>query len=139
MDIVRSKLTVLFQEPFWVGIYEREYANIYEVAKIIFGADPKDCEVYEFMLQNVCRLQFSPSLETESAAERKINQKRIQRAISCRLNQTFIGTKAQQALKLLQEQNKVNRKTISRDQRLEEEQRKFNLKQAKRKQKHRGH
>lgn len=33
MDCVRSKLTVFFQEPFWVGIYEREDAGRYEVCK----------------------------------------------------------------------------------------------------------
>ena len=49
-----------------------------------------------------------------------------------------VGTKAQQALQLMREQTKNQRKTESRRQRLAEKQRRFELKQLKRKQKHRG-
>ncbi len=139
MSIVKAKLTVLFQEPFWVGIYEREEANHYEVARIVFGAEPKDYEVYDFMLRNWTLLRFSPTLETELATERKINPKRIQRIINRQMNTTFVGTKAQQALKMLQEQTKVERKSISREERLIEAKLRFNMKQDKKKQKHRGH
>ncbi|MGN0183144.1 MAG: DUF2992 family protein [Candidatus Ornithomonoglobus sp.] len=31
MIFVRSSLTILFENPFWLGIYEREYDNQYEV------------------------------------------------------------------------------------------------------------
>jgi hypothetical protein len=37
-----SKLTILFEAPFWIGLYEREDNGQYEVCKIIFGAEPKD-------------------------------------------------------------------------------------------------
>lgn len=49
-----------------------------------------------------------------------------------------IGTKSQQALKLQQEQLKTERKIVSREQRGAEKQRQFELKQQKRKEKHRG-
>lgn len=48
---------------------------------------------------------------------------------------TGIGTKSQQALKLQQEQLKTERKTVNREA---EKQRQFELKQQKRKEKHRG-
>ena len=51
---------------------------------------------------------------------------------------TGIGTKSQQALKLQQEQLKTERKTVSREQREAEKKRQFELKQQKRKEKHRG-
>ena len=51
---------------------------------------------------------------------------------------TGIGTKSQQALKLQQEQLKTERKAVSREQREAEKQRQFELKQQKRKEKHRG-
>ena len=35
-----SKFTVLFEPPFWVGIFERQQGNHYEACKIIFGAEP---------------------------------------------------------------------------------------------------
>ena len=42
MDEVISSITVLFDEPFWVAVYERQFGNKYEVCKITFGAEPKD-------------------------------------------------------------------------------------------------
>ena len=50
-----------------------------------------------------------------------------------------IGTKSQQALKLQQEQNKQERKVRSREQREAESQRLFELKQMKKREKHKGH
>lgn len=50
-----------------------------------------------------------------------------------------IGTKSQQAIKLLQEQNKLERKVKSREQKEAEELRLFELKQQKKKEKHKGH
>ncbi|MDF2878273.1 MAG: hypothetical protein K0S30_1369 [Clostridia bacterium] len=50
MNDVRVRFTVFFEEPFWIGIYECEYASQYEVNKVTFGAEPKDYEIYEFIL-----------------------------------------------------------------------------------------
>lgn len=139
MDSIKSKLTVFFEEPFWVGLYECEIAGRYEAGRIIFGAEPKDCEVYEVILKNWSRLRLSPSIEAKSKEKKRINPKRMQRAIKKQLEDTGLGTKAQQALKLQHEQNKLARKTRSLMQKEAEKERKFELKQEKRKQKHRGH
>jgi hypothetical protein len=139
MGIVVSKLSISFEDPFWIGLYEREDNGRYEVCKITFGAEPKDYEVYDFMLKNWGKLRFSPSIEANSIAEKHINPKRMQRLINKQIEDTGIGTKAQQALKLQQEQGKLERKSRSREQREEEKQRQFDLKQEKRKEKHRGH
>ena len=139
MGKVVSRLSILFEDPFWIGLYERECDGRYEVCKITFGAEPKDYEVYDFMLKNWSKLRFSPSIEAQKAAEKRINPKRMQRLINKQIDDSGIGTKAQQALKLQQEQGKLERKTRSREQRDEEKQRQFDLKQEKRKEKHRGH
>ena len=139
MTDVSSKLTVLFEDPFWVGIYEREWDGKYEVCKIMFGAEPKDRQLYEFLLNNWHRLKFGPPVGTERAAEKRINPKRMQRNIEKQLRQTGVGTKAQQALQRLREQNKQERHTRSREQREEEKERRFELRQDKQKKKHRGH
>ena len=44
MDKVNGKLTVYFEEPFWVGIFERIEGGKLSVAKVTFGAEPKDYE-----------------------------------------------------------------------------------------------
>ena len=66
------------------------------------------------------------------------NPKRVQREVHKQVQNTGIGTKSQQALKLQQEQRKTERRTVSREQRETEKQRQFELKQQKRKEKHKG-
>ena len=129
MDKVSCRLTVFFEEPFWIGVFERISEGKLSVCKVTFGAEPKDYEVYDFVLRNYYRLKFSPAVATD-VKEAVRNPKRVQN--------TGIGTKSQQALKLQQEQLKTERKTVSREQREAEKQRQFELKQQKRKEKHRG-
>ena len=134
--MARSTLTVFFENPFWVGVYERIDDDRYEVCKITFGAEPKDYEVWDFLLKNWSKLKFSPPIKAERIEERKINPKRMQREIHSKLQEPGIGTKAQQALKL--QQNKLERKTISREQREAEKERQYELRQQKKRDKHRG-
>lgn len=135
---VKSSLTIMFEAPFWIGVYERYEGGKYEVCKITFGAEPKDYEVYEFLLRNWSNLKFSPPIQSELIEERKINPKRMQREINSQLQERGIGTKAQQALKLQHEQNKIERKTRNREQREAEKERQYALRQEKKKAKHRG-
>jgi len=135
---VKSKLTIFFDDPFWVGVYERIENDKMEAARIIYGSEPKDYEVYEFLLQNWSDLRFSPPIEVENVIERKINPKRVQRKINNQLSQKGIGTKAQQALKLQQEEGKKERRQNSKQKREAEEQKKFELRQEKKKEKHKG-
>lgn len=139
MDKIISKLAVLFESPFWVGIYERQSNGRYEVCKITFGSEPKDYEVYEFIIKNFCSLKFSPSIKAEKNVEKKTNPKRMQRNINKNLQEKGIGTKAQQALKLQHEQGKLEHKTFSKKRREKEKEHQFQLKKEKRKLKHKGH
>lgn len=132
-----GKLSVFFDEPFWVGVFERIEDGKLSVAKVTFGAEPKDYEVYDFVLKHYYNLQFSPAVEV-AVAEKHINPKRMQREIKKQMSNTGIGTKSQQALKLQHEQYKTERKKKSREQKQAEEQRLFELRQQKKKEKHRG-
>lgn len=134
-----SSLTVLFEEPFWVGILERSDGKKYEVCKTVFGAEPTDGEIYEFFLKNYNRLRFSRPVKAEPIEERKINPKRMQRIIKKQTEVTGVGTKAQQALAREREQNKLERKTKSREQKEAEKELRFEQKQQKKKEKKRGH
>ena len=139
MDTTVSKLTVFFEDPFWVGIYEREFEGRYEVCKITFGAEPRDYEVYGFFEKSWRELRFSPSVEAQEIQERHINPKRMQREINRQLNSPAVGTKAQQALKLSYEQGKLEHKANFQKLREEEKERQFAIRQEKKKEKHRGH
>ena len=138
MDRVSGKLTIYFEDPFWVGVFERIENRKLSVAKVTFGAEPKDYEVLEFINRNYYHLQFSPAVETV-VKDTKKNPKRAQRDAKKQTLETGIGTKSQQALKLKQEQNKQERKVRSREQREAENQRIFELKKIKKREKHRGH
>ena len=134
-----ATLTVLFEDPFWVGIYERREGRTYQACKITFGAEPRDREVYDFLLEHWRQLPFSPSMEAAAAEERKVSPKRMQRQIQKLLRPSGMGTKAQQALQLQREQGKEARKKASRENRETEADRQFALRREKRREKHKGH
>lgn len=137
MGRVTGRLTVYFEEPFWVGVFERIQDGTVSAAKVTFGAEPKDYEVQEYLIKYFYRLRFSPAVET-TVREKPRNPKRVQRDVKKQLQDQGIGTRSQQALKLQQEQMKTERKSFSREKREEEKERMFALKQQKRKEKHRG-
>ena len=137
MDKASGKLTVYFEEPFWVGVFERIEDGKLFVAKVTFGAEPKDYEVQEYIQKYYFSLKFSPAVETV-VKDIKRNPKRMQREAK-KMLKTGIGTKSQQALKLQQEQNKQKCKERSRRKKEAQEQRMFELKQQKKREKHKGH
>ena len=110
----KSKLTVFFDGLFWIGIYERIQDGKLEACKITFGAEPKDYEVYGFILKNWHKLRFSPPVDAGEKKEGKMNPKRMQRNVKKQLEAHGTGTKSQQALSLQKEENKVMRKEKSR-------------------------
>lgn len=136
MEQLHLKLTVYFDDPFWVGVFELIVDDHLTVSKIIFGKEPKDQEVLDFILNSYNKLQLSPPVDI-LLKKKKVNPKRklreARKSSACR-----IGTKSQQALQLQREENKLIKKTISKQQREEEKKRLYNLKQQKRKDKHRG-
>ena len=138
MDKVNGKLTVYFEEPFGVGVFECIENGRLTVAKVTFGAEPKDYEIQEYIQRYYFSLKFSPAVDTV-VKETKRNPKRIKREAKKQMQETGIGTKSQQALKLQQEQNKQERKVRSREKREADQLRMFELKQQKKREKHKGH
>ncbi|MGI5824811.1 MAG: YjdF family protein [Bacillota bacterium] len=132
-----GKLTVYFDNPFWVGVFEHIENEKLSVCKVTFGAEPKDYEILQFILKNYSQLKFSPSVDVTVRKEAK-NPKRRQRESRKQAAQSGIGTKSQQALQQQREENKMMRKAIGKKQREAEKQRQYDLKQQKRKEKHRG-
>lgn len=133
-----GSLTVFFEDPFWVGVFERRIGKKLSVCKVTFGAEPKDCEVLEFVLNHYYGLSFSPAITVESR-QTADNPKRRQREARKQMEQSGISTKSQEALRLQREEMKTERRQISREEREEEEARRFELKQMKRKEKQKGH
>ena len=135
---IESKLTVYFDEPFWVGVFEKLDGKRLSVCKVVFGAEPTDAQIFAFILRYFTHLLFSPPVKTE-IRQRADNPKRRQRNAHKQLEKSGVGTKSQQALQKQYEENKLERKQRSHEQREAEKLRQFELKQQKRKEKHRGH
>ena len=134
---MEGKLTVYFDEPFWVGVFERCDNGKLSVCKITFGAEPKEQEIYAFLLRHYTELRFSRevNIDKRKAAD---NPKRRQRNARKQMEQTGIGTRSQRALQMQLEQNKQERKVKSREQKLADKQRIFEIRQQKKREKHRG-
>lgn len=137
MDVT-SKLTVFFEDPFWVGVYERTENGRLYAARVVFGAEPKDYEVYRYFVEKWDRLIFGPSVEADSKPRQKGNPKKSHRDASRELSKPGVGTKAQQALKQLQESRTLERRAFNRQKTQEEKDFQFSLRQQKKREKHKG-
>ena len=109
-----------------------------EAARVVFGAEPKDAEVYAYFLEHWGSLRFSPAVEQNKQLKKAANPKRMQREVHRQLSQSGVGTKAQQALQLMREQQAAGRKSARRERRQQRKQEQFDLRQLKKKQKHKG-
>ena len=130
-------LTVFFDEPFYAGLFEQAEEGRLRVSKVVFGAEPSDQQVYDWLLANYYKLRFSPPVHGVKQIQLAANPKRRQRQAA--KADAGIGTKAQMAIQLAREAAKQARKTITKEQREQEEERKLQLRIEKKKAKHRGH
>ena len=95
-----GSLTVLFEDPFWIGLFEMTDREVLHVCKVTFGAEPTEKEVMEFVDKNWHRLQFSQAVDVAPTTEIKKNPKRQLREAKKQMLSQGIGTKSQQAMKL---------------------------------------
>lgn len=96
MEETSVTLTVLFEAPFWVGVVERVEDGRLSACRIVFGAEPKDYEVWEYVLHSYAGLKFSPAVE---AARKPAagDPKRRRREAERLMRGAGIGTKSPQA------------------------------------------
>jgi len=136
---ISIKFTVFFEGVFWVGVFEKVSGEKYEVSKVVFGSEPKDYKLYDFILKNFYNLKFNNTLLIDNLTDKKINPKKLQRDIKKQTENTGIGTKAQLAMKLQYEANKDEKSKRSKEENEQEKERKYESHQLKKKEKHKGH
>ena len=135
----RCALTVYFEGPFWVGLFERWEGEHDSVSKLTFGPEPRDAEVWERVLREFDRLPFSPGVPSVRREEPG-NPKRARRGARRQMEAVpRTGTKAQQALALQREEGKLARRERTRAEREVAEAERFRQRQEKRREKRRGH
>ena len=102
-------MTVFYEGPFWVGAFVRvENVKLY-VAKVTFGPDPSDKEIFELINNYYHKLQFSPEVDAKVKPEIK-NPKRKLKEAKKDIRQKGIGTKVQEDLKKQHEEFKEQQK-----------------------------
>lgn len=138
MDRNAGSFTLLFQPPFWVGIAERWEEAGYSAARVVFGAEPTDAQLYEWIEKEWYRLRFSPAAEGERLVRERKNPKRAQREAHAATQVRGVSTRAQEALSRQREQEGLLRQTRSRQAKQEEAERKYLLRQQKKRAKKRG-
>ena len=135
---VSSTLTVYHDGQFWVGLTEHVEDGRYGVSRIVFGTEPSDEEILQFVISKWEKLSFFGDEPTEANKPAKNPKRRAREAMKA-LKQPAMSTKAQQALAAQREAMKQESAHARSRRRAEEADARFEQRKLKRKQKHRGH
>lgn len=142
MNAAKIQATIFFEKRFWVGTFERTDKEGYAVARHIFGAEPNDSEVYEFVLNHFLELNFGEPREFHLEIKR-MNPKRVQREVRREMEKIKESTKpstfAQDYMREELEKKKLEKKRLSSAEKQARKDEQFAIKQEKKKEKHRGH
>ena len=133
-------VSVFHDGQFFVALFERYDDNGYAVCRATFPMEPSNPQLLAFIHANYDRLPFSqPNSDVKREKGISKNPKRRQREAAKASQQPTLSTKAQQALSQQHEELKVASKKRRSEKRRETEQRKYELKCEKKKEKKRGH
>jgi len=134
------KLTVFFEGQFWVGVVEDANNGKLRAYRHIFGAEPYDADVLEFVQHELLKRMecISQNVDIKVSHERRINPKRLARQAAEETAQRGISDKAKQALMNELDHRKKVRQVITREMREAEKDRKREIAVQKAKAKHRG-
>lgn len=135
---VSSTLTLYHDGQFWVGIAERVEDGRLTVARIVFGPEPSNEEVLQLVLSRWSRLHFSGEAAADAPALSK-NPKRRQREAARELSNRGPSTKSQDVLSRARELQKAESRSRGIRAKHEADSARFEKRQAKKKEKRRGH
>lgn len=135
---VSSTLTVYHDGQFWVGMAEYVEDGRYGVVRIVFGAEPSDEEILQFVVGKWEKLSFFGDDPVETSKPAK-NPKRRAREAAKVLKRPAVSTKAQQAFAAQRKAMKRESAQARSQRRADEAETRFEQRKLKRKQKHRGH
>ncbi|MGP0690468.1 YjdF family protein [Priestia aryabhattai] len=134
-------LTIYHDGQFWVGIIEVVEDGKLRAFRYVFGAEPKDTEILDFIyykLLNIINQSVHSGLDVKGKSDKKINPKRLQRQVAKQINKVGVSTKAQEAMKQEYEEKKKSKKKRAKQYREELKAQKYLMKKQKAKAKHKG-
>lgn len=125
--------------PFGWGIGERWTEEGYQAARVVFGAEPSDAQVYQWVLSSWHRLPFTAAEAGERPKAAPANPKRLQREAAKAAQTAGPSTKAQEALARQREAAGLERRARRSARKRVEQEEQFRLRQQKKREKRRGH
>jgi hypothetical protein len=121
-------LTVYFDGQFWVGVAEESTPTGLRACRHVFGAEPSDAEVLEFvngrLLPLLERARAGIALDA-APSDRTANLKRAAREAARAVRERGVSTFAQAALQAEYESRKVESRIATRDERDAERARRY--------------
>jgi hypothetical protein len=139
------KLTIFHDGRFWVAVIEVINGEDLAAFKHIFSTEPTDTEVLAFVNENLHKLtsekrssQASIKIEEPDVADKKRNPKRAAREAAKALQERGVSTYAQEALKAQIESVKGEKRIISKQNKEELKDRKYEIARQKAKDRHKG-
>lgn len=135
------KLTIYYDGQFYVGIVETVEENTLRAYRYIFGQEPKDQDVLEFVNRNLLSLinrSEQSGISISENIQKRINPKKLQRMVSKEINKVGISTKAHQAIQEGYNLRKKEKLIKTKQHRDEQKQYKREMKVLKAKNKRKG-
>lgn len=137
---VSSTLTVYHDGQFWVGMVEHVERGGLSVARVVFGAEPSNEEIYAWVLGHWESLQLSEAcVPVDSRSERMAgNPKRRAREVAKATKARGTSTASQLALARERERTKGEARSTRRFSHEQNKRERWELRCEKRRRKHRG-
>ena len=141
---MRTESTLYFDGQFWIGVIERHEADRVRAVRIVFGAQPSDAELYEFLLTHANALlrRLDEAAWASDIAQGQAthhNPKRAQRQASRLARRALPSTASQAAIQAERERTAQQRASATRQEKREKADEKRRLARLKAKARHRGH
>jgi hypothetical protein len=132
-----AEISVFFDEPFWVTLIEKYDVGLYSVSHNIIGtSEPQGVQLVDFFNQlNYAHLKFTDP-EAVDKIQKKKNSFKKQLHKNCKAQDSrikYVYSKAYAMLKEQQEYTKIERKRVSKIEKDDKLQLKFELRQLKQK------
>ncbi|HTX71439.1 MAG TPA: YjdF family protein [Rectinemataceae bacterium] len=131
--------SIFYEGPFWVGVLEVHEGERLVVGRHVFGSEPSNAELLEFMLHRFHHIpRHVSSIGAPPAIERSRGAKRAIRAAR-RESRRPASTRAQAALSAALETRQAADKARRRDESAAQERIRYEKRDEKRREKRRGH
>ncbi|MCR0496124.1 YjdF family protein [[Clostridium] innocuum] len=137
MNQTSLSFTVFFEDPFWIGLFEYREQQLLYLKRIVFGSEPSEQVVYEWLKGCWYSIRFQAPVETVRSKASHRNPKRMQREARKAQDTGLSLTKSQLAVKQQQEE-RAELKAERRKENREGQKEAFRLRQMKKKAKHKG-